>query len=218
MVPRRLSGLLLGCACALAAGPPAAADEAADDSPQRRLEAVSTRLLEGIRARGGEFADDRAALDGFVRATLEPILDDDRILRIILGKEHYAAAGAAQRAEFAESLKRQLIRLYAETILTYSDGEVRYLPFELDPDRRFQLVRTEFLLSGRAPVDLSYLMRAVDGEWRVFEVRADGIFLIRSLRDSLRPEIDQNGLEAVIERLRSGAAGASRRAAGSAAA
>ena len=216
MVSRRLSGLLLGCACALAA--PAAADESAAGSPQQRLEAVSTRLLEGVRARAGEFGDDRPALDAFVRATLEPVLDDDRILRIILGKRHYAAASAAQRAEFAESLKRQLIRLYAETILTYSAGKVRYLPFELDPDKRYQLVRTEFLLSGRAPVDLSYLMREVDGEWRVFEVRADGIFLIRSLRDSLRPEIDQNGLEAVIERLRSGAAGASRRTAAAAAA
>ena len=203
MVSRRLSGLLLGCACVLAA--PAGADEAAAGSPQQRLETVSTRLLEGIRARAGEFSDDRAALDAFVRATLEPILDDDRILRIILGRRHYAAASAAQRAEFTESLKRQLIRLYAETILTYSTGEVRYLPFALDPDKRYQLVRTEFLMSGRAPVDLSYLMRAVDGEWRVFEVRADGIFLIRNLRDSLRPEIDQNGLEAVIERLRAGA-------------
>ena len=207
MVSRRLSGLLLGCACALAAAA-AAADESAMGSPQQRLEAVSTRLLEGVRARAGEFGDDRPALDAFVRATLEPVLDDDRILRIILGKRHYAAASAAQRAEFAESLKQQLIRLYAETILTYSAGKVRYLPFELDPDKRYQLVRTEFLLSGRAPVDLSYLMRAVGGEWRVFEVRADGIFLIRSLRDSLRPEIDQNGLEAVIERLRAGAGAA----------
>ena len=211
MLSRRLSGLAL--ACALAAGPPVAAEPAAG-SPQQRLEAVSTRLLAGIRARADEFADDRAALDGFVRATLEPILDDDRILRIILGKKHYAAASAAQRGEFAESLKRQLIRLYAETILTYAGGEVRYLPFALEPAKRYQLVRTEFLLSGRAPVDLSYLMRAVDGEWRVFEVRADGIFLIRNLRDSLRPEIDQNGLGAVIERLRAGAAGGtSRRAA-----
>ena len=148
-----------------------------------------------------------------MRATLEPILDDDRILRIILGKKHYAAASAAQRGEFAESLKRQLIRLYAETILTYAGGEVRYLPFALEPAKRYQLVRTEFLLSGRAPVDLSYLMRAVDGEWRVFEVRADGIFLIRNLRDSLRPEIDQNGLGAVIERLRAGAGGGTSRCA-----
>ena len=218
MFSRRLSGLVPACACALAVGLPAAADAPAEDSPQQRLEAVSARLLEGVRARADEFADDRAALDGFVRATLEPILDDDRILRIILGKKHYAAASAAQRAAFGESLKRQLIRLYAETILTYAVGEVRYLPFKIEPDKRYQLVRTEFLLSGRAPVDLSYLMRAVDGEWRVFEVRADGIFLIRNLRDSLRPEIDQNGLEAVIERLRAGVAGTSRRTAGPAAA
>ena len=65
------------------------------------------------------------------------------------------------------------------------------------------MVRTEFLLPGKAPVDLTYLMREVDGEWLVFEIRADGIFLIKSLKESLRPEINQNGLDAVIERLRS---------------
>ena len=41
----------------------------------------------------------------------------------------------------------------------------------------------------------------VDGVWKVFEVRASGIFIIKSLRKSLRQEIDQNGLDSVIQRL-----------------
>lgn len=94
------------------------------------------------------------------------------------------------------------MELYAKIILKYSDGEVRYLPFELQPGKPYQVVRTEFLMSGKAPVDLTYLMRRTEGEWYVFEIRADGIFLIKSLKDSLRPEIKQNGLDAVIQRLR----------------
>ena len=57
-------------------------------------------------------------------------------------------------------------------------------------------------MSGKAPIDLTYLMREIEGEWYVFEIRADGIYLIKSLKDSLRPEIKQNGLDAVIQRLR----------------
>ena len=79
---------------------------------------------------------------------------------------------------------------------------MRYLPFEFQPDKPYQVVRTEFLMSGKAPVDLTYLMREIESEWYVFEIRADGIFLIKSLKDSLRPEIKQNGLDAVIQRLR----------------
>ena len=172
------------------------------DSPQVRLQSVSDELLQQIRLRMDEFERDDEALYNFVNDTLGGVLDYDRILRIILGKKVYQEATPEQRSEFIISLKRQLLKLYAKIILQYSDGEVRYLPFEFQPDKPYQVVRTEFLMSGKAPVDLTYLMRKIEGEWYVFEIRADGIFLIKSLKDSLRPEIKQNGLDAVIQRLR----------------
>ena len=177
------------------------------DSPQVRLQEVSDELLREIRMRMDEFERDDEALYGFVDETLAEVLDDDRILRIILGKRIYQEASPDQRGAFMVSLKRQLLELYAKLILKYADGKVRYLPFELQPDKPYQVVRTEFLMSGKAPIDLTYLMREIKGEWHVFEIRADGIFLIKSLKDSLRPEINQNGLDAVIERLRGEASG-----------
>lgn len=172
------------------------------ESPQARLQSVSDELLEQIRLRMDEFERDDEALYTFVDSTLGGVLDYDQILKIILGKKIYQEATPTQRDEFILSLKRQLLELYAKVILKYADGKVQYLPFELKPDKAYQVVRTEFLMSGKAPVDLTYLMREIEGEWYVFEIRADGIFLIKSLKDSLRPEIKQNGLDAVIERLR----------------
>ena len=203
IAPLRLSG----GAFALAALLLWASAAATADSPQVRLQNVSDELLQQVRLRSEEFERDDEALFGFVDDTLGGVLDYDRILRIILGKKVYRESSPGQRSAFAESLKRQLIRLYAKIILQYSDGEVHYLPFELQPGKSYQVVRTEFLLSGKAPVDLTYLMREIEGEWYVFEIRADGIFLIKSLKDSLRPEINQNGLDAVIQRLRSEASG-----------
>ena len=175
---------------------------AAGNTPDVHLKEVTDQLLTDIRTRKDEFRQDDEQLFAYVNKTLTPLLDGERIVRIILGKQHYESASPDQRDEFFESILQQLIRLYAKTILSYAHGDVRYLPFESKPDKPHQVVRTEFLLPARDPVDLSYLMREVDGAWRVFEVRAAGIFLVKSLRKSLRPEIDQNGLEAVIKRLR----------------
>ena len=179
----------------------------ATESPQVQLQNVSDELLQQIRLRFDDFDKDDQLLYDFVNATLGGILDYDRILKIILGKKVYQEASLEQREAFAHSLKWQLIRLYAKIILKYADGDVRYLPFSHQTGKPYQMVRTEFLMSGKAPVDLTYLMREVEGNWYIFEIRADGIFLIKSLKDSLRPEIDQNGLDAVIQRLRSNESG-----------
>ena len=198
---------LSGGAFALAALLLWAGAGATAESPQVRLQGVSDELLEQIRLRMDEFERDDEALYTFVDATLGGVLDYDQILKIILGKKIYQEATPTQRDEFIVSLKRQLLELYAKVILKYADGKVQYLPFELKPGKAYRVVRTEFLMSGKAPVDLTYLMREIEGEWYVFEIRADGIFLIKSLKDSLRPEIKQNGLDAVIERLRGGTPG-----------
>ena len=177
----------------------------AKDTPRDHLESVTTDLLAQIRERKSELESDNDALYELVTASLRPILDYDRIVQIVLGKKHYGQATPQQREEFVVALRQMLVRLYAETILSNAHGEVRYLPFETRQGKAYQVVKTKFLLPGRAPFDLNYLMRDVEGVWRVFEIRAGGIFLVKSLTKTLRPEIDQNGLNAVIERWRSSA-------------
>ena len=177
-----------------------------EESPQQRMERVTTRLLDGIRAREADFLADKRALSAFVREVLEPVLDGDQIVRIILGKKRYAATADAARAAFLEALKEQMLRLYAEALLENRGGALRYLPYAETAGRAYQTIRSEFVRAGSDPLEILYLVRKSEARWRVFEIRVDGIFLIRNLRETLTPEIESDGLEAVIERLREGAA------------
>lgn len=112
-----------------------------EESPRDQLERVTSHLLEGIRQSPQE---DRESLKAFVEETVEPELDRDRILRIILGKMRYAQTSVEDRAAFYDALKTQMFRLYAESLSANSDGTLRYLPYEEDSSKPYQVVRSEF--------------------------------------------------------------------------
>jgi len=203
MMMLKIPGLLAGSLIVAIALPTAPAN--AEESPDVRLKSVIEEVLDSMRSRQEEFRDDDEALFAYVEEMLEPILDNDRIVRIILGKKQYNEATPQQREDFSQSILQQLIQLYSKTILKYAHGEVRYLPYEPRPDKPYQVVNTEFLVPAREPVALTYLMREVEGNWRLFEVRAQGIYLFKSVRKSLRPEIEEKGLDAESQRLRASA-------------
>ena len=46
-------------------------------------------------------------------------------------------------------------------------------------------------------------MKKTDDKWKIVEVVANGLRLVKSLRKSLLPEIEEKGIEAVISRLES---------------
>ena len=169
-----------------------------EESPRDQLERVTSHLLEGIRQSPQE---DRESLKAFVEETVEPELDRDRILRIILGKMRYAQTSVEDRAAFYDALKTQMFRLYAESLSANSDGTLRYLPYEEDSSKPYQVVRSEFSRPSGESLEILYLVRKVEEHWRVFEIRVDGIFLVRNLRDTLAPEIERDGLRAVTKRL-----------------
>jgi ABC-type transporter MlaC component len=46
-------------------------------------------------------------------------------------------------------------------------------------------------------------MKKSSGSWKIVEVVANGLRLVKSLRKSLLPEIEENGIESVVSRLES---------------
>mgnify|MGYP001219280008 CR=1 FL=1 len=120
----------------------------------------------------------------------------------ILGRKHYRQASEEQRVKFAEALKWQLIRLYSKTIIQHSHAKIGYLPEEEKRIGKIRFVRTELYLGdGQRPFKIDYAMRKTQGEWKIVEVVANGIRLVKSLRNTFQPEIEQTGLAAVIKRL-----------------
>ena len=54
---------------------------------------------------------------------------------------------------------------------------------------------------GKPPFQVIYVMKNSSNSWKIVEVVANGLRLVKSLRKSLLPEIEEKGIEAVINRL-----------------
>ena len=69
----------------------------------------------------------------------------------------------------------------------------------------FYLVKTELSIGkGKPAFQVIYVMKkSSDKQWKIVEVVANGLRLVKSLRKSLLPEIEEKGIEFVISRLES---------------
>ena len=78
------------------------------------------------------------------------------------------------------------------------------LPLRGELNEKLTRVRTRVRLpnGGEAPVDYAF-HKTPDG-WKAFDVVVEGISYVTTYRNQIMPEVEANGLDAVIERLNNG--------------
>ncbi len=142
-------------------------------------------------------------LDGFykkVDKTLSPLIDFDSILKLIIGNKKYEETSDDLKYRFKVVLKNQLIKIYSKSILDYSKVKIKIIRSE--EVNQYHVVTTElFMDKGKPPYQVQYIMKYTSDQWKIIEVAADGVRLVKSLRNTLMPEIDEKGIESVVKRL-----------------
>ena len=79
---------------------------------------------------------------------------------------------------------------------------MKFLPAQVDGDNA--TVRTEIKRSNGTRIPVNYSLRKVNGEWKAWDVVIEGISYVKSFREDFGAAIDQQGLDAVIERIEKG--------------
>jgi phospholipid transport system substrate-binding protein len=106
---------------------------------------------------------------------------------------------------FANAMSSLLSQRYAEGLLQFnSEDQIQVLPLKGNNSDRLTKVQTRIKLDsgGFAPVD--YVFRKTENGWKAFDVSVEGISYIITYRNQFGPEIQKDGLDAVIARLESG--------------
>ena len=62
-------------------------------------------------------------------------------------------------------------------------------------------MRTEIRRDNGSRVPVNYSLRQTDNGWKAYDVQIEGVSYVKSFRTDFGSEIDQKGLEAVIQRL-----------------
>ena len=182
------------------AGAVPAADAVPGPPPQDLIETASMRMLQALDADRAAAKSDPARVRKMVDEILLPYFDTDYSARLVLGK-HWRDATVAQRQRFLDAFYQSLLRNYGAALAEFTADRMTLLPFRGDLASGQATVRTEVKRSDGTRVPVNYSLRATPAGWRAWDVTIEGISYVRNLRNDVGAEVDQRGLDAVIERL-----------------
>ncbi len=168
--------------------------------PSQLIESSANILLSGIDARRAEFRKDPTGLYQLVADTLLPHFDTPYAAQLVLGK-HWRDATAEQRKRFVEAFYNSLLYTYGDAMIDFTADRLRVLPTRVSDTDVRATVRTEIKRSNGTKVAVNYSLRKVNNEWKAWDVIIDGISYVKSYREDYGAEVEQKGLDAVIQRL-----------------
>lgn len=181
---------------------PATAEEA--DSPTELVRQAVDDVFETLRADEERAREDGEFVIGVIEDKILPHVDVDGMARLVLAR-HWRDASSEQRTRFTEAFTQTLLQAYGSQLGEHLDKEVRVIERRSRQDDRMAVVATEVVMgSGQSNIQVNYRLRPVNGDWKVFDVEAEGLSFVGNFRTRFNEEINRDGLDALIERLEDG--------------
>jgi phospholipid transport system substrate-binding protein len=184
----------------IAASALALPDAEAATRPSEVIEDAVDLLNEGLDGRKEELAADEAALRAFIDGILLPRFDREFAAVAVLGK-HWRTASDEQKDRFISAFYSTLLQRYADGILEFDMDRVEILPYRGDASKRTTVVKTNVRLDDGSKIPVHYALVNREDQWRMFDVKIEGISYVITYRKELESEIRSTSLDAVINRL-----------------
>jgi phospholipid transport system substrate-binding protein len=200
-------GLIAGLAAAQAQSPPAQptapAAAAATEGPTEVVQAASQGMLQALDKDRDAYRRDPAKVGQLVDKYLLPHFDTEFAARLVLG-QHWRDATPEQRQRFIHAFYQSLLNNYGAALSEFTADRLKIYPTKVDPDATRATVRTEVKRDNGDRVAVNYYLHKTPDGWKAWDVVIDGISYVNSYREDFGPQIEQHGIDSVIQRLESG--------------
>jgi phospholipid transport system substrate-binding protein len=196
-----LGSLLLALPLTLAqAQAPAAAPVVNNQDPEQLVENSAKKMLAELDANRAMYTKDPTKLDALVANVLLPNFDSEYSARLVLGQT-WRTATPEQRTRFVNAFYHSLLHNYGTALLSFTADKFVILPYKGDPGDTNATVRTEVKKSTGEKVPVNFSLHKTDAGWKAWDVVIEGISYVKSFRTDFAAEIQQKGLDEVINRL-----------------
>ena len=187
---------------ATAATPPAAT--AQQGAASRVVVDSAGRVLATLDSRRAEFKANPVALNQFIKTEFTRSFDSDYAARLVLGV-HGRSAAPADVADFAAAMADNLTARYGASLLDFNTKlQVKVTSETPLPGGRGVRVSTQMLRQGGSPIPVDYLLRNVNGQWKLFDVMVEGISYVQTFKNQFDAPLRQKGIAQVAADLRAG--------------
>jgi len=172
--------------------------------PREIIQQSAHEVLSEINANRADYEAHPEKLIALVDDVLMPWFDDIYAAKLILGR-HGRGVPADKIQLFATAMQDLLVERYANSMLRFiSNDQLEVLALRGKNTEKLTRVRARIALANNQWVPVEYSFHKVGDIWKMFDVTAEGISYIITYRNQIGPMVQADGLDAVIENLRSG--------------
>lgn len=195
------TGLLVLCLCFITFGVVVKAGIAsAAEDPIVMLKGVVNRLMAVLRDNEGELRSNPSSIYPIVNKYILPYVDFDEMAKWVVGRNAWTGADPGTRKIFVQEFRTMVINSYAKSLLAYTDQTVQFLPGRnANQEGRVQV--SSIITDGSKPIRIDYRMVQEGGSWRVYDIIIEGVSMMQGYRSQFANDLNEGGLEAVIETL-----------------
>jgi phospholipid transport system substrate-binding protein len=135
-----------------------------------------------------------------VSAIILPHFDFEKMSKLVMVR-YWRKMDAEQRSRFEKEFRGLMVRIYSKALLEYEDEEIKYLPTRVNKKRDRIIVRTKIIQSSGGTLAMDYHLQLSGEVWKIFDIRVEGISLLKSYKDRFGREAKVKGVDAVIDEL-----------------
>ena len=201
LVAMMLAGSLAQAQAPAPAAAPAAA--AAAEGPSEVIQSAAQGMLAELDKDRAGYRADPSRVSALVNKYLLPHFDSEFSAQLVLG-QYWRTATADQRKRFIDAFYKSLLNNYGAALTDFTADRLKIYPTKVEPDATRATVRTEVKRDSGDRVAVNYYMRKTADGWKAWDVVIDGISYVNSYREDFKPQIESQGLDAVIKRLDAG--------------
>jgi phospholipid transport system substrate-binding protein len=198
-----LTTLLLAGTATLAQAIP---DTETGNDPQPVIADTISELIERLEESREQIKQDDSIAYDISDELIAPHIDFPRIARLVIGK-YWRSASEEQRQRLIEEIRTLLIRSYVTAMTSYVDDiidhkdSIHYQPSRYKPGDRKASVRATIEIDKGRTVEVQYQVYLKDGQWKIYDIRIEGISLAITYRTSFGETIRREGLDSLIAQL-----------------
>ncbi len=184
-----VGGVLLSCAL-----------WAAEPSPEAVIRQTAEEVIATVKADKSIQAGDRNKAYALINQKVLPHFDFARMTRLAMGRNWNQATGDQQKV-IADDFKDLLVRTYSSSLSQYKDQVLQVKGSEVQASEGEAVVHTVLVPSGGQNIPIDYSMEQQGNDWKVYDIKVDGVSLVTNYRGEFSDIVRRNGIDGLIQAL-----------------
>jgi len=172
-------------------------------NPNTVLHSVAGKTLKRISAEKALIIKDPSYVKVIIDAELLPYFDYKYAAYVVLG-QHLKKTTKPERDQFVIEFRRYLINAYAHILSEYNEQKLEIIDNPYFKNKRTVSVQVKIRNKDGNVTNVAFKLRKnkKTGEWRVFDVIAEGISMLNTKQSEFGELINRHGVGYVTELLK----------------